>query len=81
MVVMVKGYKYYQSLCPFSEDELVCSRRSSSFERKRFSFHVCFECPVYEQCMLALADEDERVMDEIEEIRKHGYPSLSGRLR
>lgn len=69
MVLLVKGYKYYSSLCPFSEDELVCSHRSSSFKRKTFSFDVCFKCPVYERGMLAIEEEDERVMAEIDAIR------------
>lgn len=70
MVLLVKGYKYYSSLCPFSEDELVCSHRSSLFKRKTFSFDVCFKCPVYERGMLAIGEEDERVMAEIDAIRE-----------
>lgn len=63
---MVKGYKYYSSLCPFSEDEVVCPHR----KHKGFSFSMCLRCSRYEQFMLAMADEDERVMDEIDRERK-----------
>lgn len=73
MALMVKSYKYYQSLCPFSEDALVCTHRSTPFKRKTFSFDVCFKCPVYARGMLAMIEEDERVMDEIDAIRRQ-YP-------
>ena len=66
---MVKGYKYYQSLCLFSEVEVVCPYR----KRKGFSVHICFSCHRYDAYMRMMAKEDERVMDEIEAIHKHGY--------
>lgn len=72
LALMVKSYKYYQSLCPFSEDELVCPHRSTEFKRKTFSDSLCLRCSVFEQCMLAKADEDERVMAEIDAIRAVG---------
>jgi hypothetical protein len=70
MALMVKGYKYYSSLCPFSEDEVVCSHRNTRHKREGFSFHVCLTCSRYQQFMLAMEDEDERVMDEIDKERK-----------
>jgi len=73
MVLLVKGYRYFSSLCPFSEDELVCSHRSSSFKRKMFSFDRCLRCAVYERGMFAMIEEDERVMVEIDAIREQ-YP-------
>jgi len=67
---MVKAYQYYSSLCPFSEDELVCPHRSSSFKRKTFSFDRCFKCRVFERGMLAIEEEDEQVMAEIDAVRE-----------
>ena len=66
MVLLVKGYKYYQSLCLFSEVEVVCVYR----KREGFSVHVCLNCRRYGAYLRMMAEEDERVMAEIDEIRE-----------
>jgi len=72
---MVKGYKYSLSLCVFLVDR-VCPHRKSEGKRKRFSIaNQCFKCSLYKQFVRMVDAEDERVMDEIEKIRKHGYLS------
>lgn len=67
---MVKGYKYYQSLCLFLDD-VVCVKRNSVDKRRGFSVaKCCFSCPRYKAFILMMGEEDERVMDEIDRERK-----------
>jgi len=70
MALMVKGYKYFQTLCLFLAD-VVCEYRKTAYQRRSFSVpKCCFGCSCYEQSMLAMEAEDERVMDEIDKERK-----------
>jgi len=67
---MVKGYKYFQTLCLFLADA-VCDYRKTAYKRRSFSVpKCCFKCSSFEQSMLAMEAEDERVMDEIDRERK-----------
>lgn len=70
---MVKGHKYRLTLCVLLSDVL-CPLRVTQQQRKRFSVNSCCrKCSRFAQFNREMAEEDERMMDEIEEIRKHGY--------
>jgi len=72
---MVKGFKFFQSLCLFYAD-VVCPHRNSEAKRKRFSmakFCVGLKCKHFVRFEREMDAEDERVMDEIDAIRlAHG---------
>lgn len=57
---------------------MLCSYRKSE---KFTVMDRCLKCKHYRRFMWEMAEEDERVMDEIDEIRKHGYRDLNGKLR
>jgi hypothetical protein len=65
---MVKGYKYYQSLCLFLAD-VVCPFRKGKnvlIPKDRFTRKYCFDCPKFKQFEREMDEEDERVMAEID---------------
>ena len=55
--------------CVFFPDVLCSFRKSEKFG----IMNRCLKCPHYRRCMREMAEEDERVMDEIDRIRKYGY--------
>ena len=55
--------------CFFLRDVL-CSFRKN--ENSGF-MNRCSKCPHYERFLREMDEEDERVMDEIDKIRKYGY--------
>lgn len=66
---MVKGFKYFESLCLFLDD-VVCVKRNSVHKRKSFSVaKYCFKCAHYKAFILMMDEEDERIMDEIDRER------------
>jgi len=58
--------------CVFFHDVL-CSHRKSA---KVFIMNRCYECSHFLRFEHEMDVEDERVMDEIDEIRKHGYDAV-----
>jgi len=51
--------------------DVLCSFRKG----ERFGvMNRCFKCPHYRRFMREMEEEDVRVMDEIDRIRKYGYP-------
>lgn len=62
----------------FFLDDVLCSYRKSE---KFTVMDRCFKCPHFRRFMHEMAEEDEKVMAEIDEIRKHGYHDLNGKLR
>lgn len=64
-------------LCLFLLD-VFCSYRKS--DKIRFMSR-CLKCRYYKQFLREMAEENERVMDEIDRIRKHGYYNLDRKLR
>lgn len=70
---MVKGFKYFESLCKFV-DGVVCPHKRTVKQRKFFSVaKFCFTCPYYGQYVDEFEKEDDRIMEEIELIHKYGY--------
>jgi len=65
------------SLCLFLLD-VFCSYRKS--DKIRF-MNRCLKCRYYKQFLREMAEEDEKAMDEIDQIRKHGYHNLDRKLR
>jgi len=66
---MVKGFKYFESLCLFLDD-VVCVKRNSVYKRGVFSVaKYCFGCPNYKAFILMMDEEDERIMAEIDRER------------
>ena len=66
---MVKGYRYFESLCLFLDD-VVCVHRNSVHKRSMFSVpKFCFNCSHYKAFILMMDEEDERIMDEINRER------------
>jgi len=51
-------------------DDVLCSYRKSA---KVYVMNRCFECPHFERFEHEMDEEDEKMMNEIDEIRKHGY--------
>ena len=72
VVLMVKGYKYSQSLCVFLDD-VVCPlhKRVSKDTRFESGFIAveCFKCPHYLRFVREEDEEDARIMDEIDRER------------
>ena len=72
---VVKGFKFYQSLCLFYAD-IVCPHKNTAERLKRFSmakFCVGLKCKHFVRFEREMDTEDERVMDEIDAIRlAHG---------
>ena len=66
MVELSKGVGF----CVLS-NYVLCSFRTS--DRVGF-MHRCWKCPHFERIMREMDEEDVRVMDEIEQIHKYGYP-------
>ena len=56
--------------CMFLDDVLCSFRKSEKFG----IMNRCLKCRHYRRFMQEMAEEDERVMDEIDKIRKYGYP-------
>ena len=52
--------------------DVLCSFRKS--EKKFGIMDRCLKCEHYKRFLKEMAEEDERVMDEIDRIRKYGYP-------
>jgi len=78
---MVKGYKYFQSLCLFLVD-VVCPFRTSVDKRRRFSVvGCCSKCSRYAQFVDGMEREEEEFFEEVEEIRKHGYAYVDKKRR
>lgn len=61
--------------CVFSVDVLCSYHKDATFG----VMNRCFKCPHYRRFEREMDEQDERIMDEIDEIRKHGY--LRGELR
>jgi len=56
-------------------DKVLCSFRVNDED---YFMHRCYRCREYERFMREMQKEDERVMQEIDNIRKYGYPERSG---
>ena len=62
--------------CMFFSDILCSFRKSEKFG----VMDRCLKCPHYFRFLREMEEEDERVMDEIDKIRKYGYPKSLGDL-
>lgn len=56
--------------CFFLSDVLCSFRTNEKFG----VMSRCLKCPHYRRFVREMDEEDERVMDEIDKIRKYGYP-------
>ena len=56
--------------CFFLPDVLCSFRNNENFA----IMNRCLKCPHYKRFLREMDEEDERVMDEIDKIRKYGYP-------
>ena len=56
--------------CAFLPDVFCSFRKSEKFAL----MDRCLKCPHYKRFEREMDEEDEKVMDEIEKIRKFGYP-------
>lgn len=54
-------------------DNVLCSHRKSA---KIFIMNRCHECSHFLRFEREMDEEDEKMMDEIDEIRKHGYDAV-----
>ena len=67
-------FKAPKLLSCFFLDDVLCSFRKTDacgvMDR-------CLKCPHYERFNREMQEQDERVMDEIDRIRKFGYPERS----
>ena len=65
------GLIFTKRLQCFFDVDVFCSFRRYE------NMHImsrCFSCSHYRRVMCEMEEEDERVMDEIDRIRKYGYP-------
>lgn len=58
-------------------DDVLCSFRKSE---KLGVMDRCLKCEYYRRFMREMDEEEERVWDEIDRIRKYGYPKSKGEL-
>ena len=65
------GFKARKELSCFFLDDVVCSFRKNE---KFGIMNRCLKCPHRLRFEREMDEEDERVMDEIDKIRKYGYP-------
>ena len=56
--------------CLFLPDVLCSFRKNENFA----VMNRCLKCPHRKRFLREMDEEDERVMDEIDKIRKYGYP-------
>ena len=54
-------------------DDVLCSFRKSE---KSGIMNRCLKCPHHRRFNQEMLEEDERVMDEIDKIREHGYDAV-----
>jgi len=58
-------------------DDVLCSFRKSE---KSAIMNRCWKCPHFKRFKREMDEEDEKVMAEIDRIRKYGYPKSLGEL-
>ncbi len=63
--------------CVFDDDVLCSFRKYAGFG----VMERCFKCDHYRRFEMEMEEEDERVMNEIDEIREHPDRYLRGELR
>jgi len=72
---MVKGFKYFESLCKFLSD-VKCPNRHTAKQRKSFSVNrFCFKCFHYGEYVTKMEQEDDKLMAGVDRMHE-----LRGRL-